>query len=59
LKETIRTTPLVDGLSDDVHDSTETSGTDGNSDGSSGVDDLGASDLSIREAGKSEKEQVG
>jgi hypothetical protein len=38
---------LVDGLTDDVHDSTEGLGTDGDGDGRTGVDDLLASDETI------------
>jgi hypothetical protein len=44
-----RTTTLVNGLADDVHDATEARGADGNGDGSTSVDNLGAADLLERD----------
>ena len=49
-------TSLVDGLSDNVHDSTETGGTDGDENGRSSVDDLLSSNETLRTC---EGERVG
>lgn len=43
-----RTSTLVDGLSNDVHDSTEAGRSDGDKDGRSSVNNLGSSDLDTR-----------
>lgn len=40
-------TTLVNGVTSDVHDATETAGTDGNHDGGTSVDDLAATDETL------------
>lgn len=40
-------TTLVNGVTSDVHDATETAGTDGNLDGGTSVDDLAATDETL------------
>ena len=40
-------TTLVNGVTSDVHDATETAGTDGDHDGGTGVDDLAATDETL------------